>query len=107
MILVEKGQCPLDKIAELGESTSVAWILIGSKAIQVLERTCDKLVYLINDGSERLTFKATDDSPETSIVITRGPIYPWYFVKKIQAPDIRFTEAVEDQQCLYLLEMEE
>ncbi len=106
MILVGKNQCPLDKIAELGESTSVAWICLGSKATRVLESTCDDLEYL-EDGSEQLTFNETADSPETVIVLTRGPMFPWYFVKKIRAEDIKFTEAVEDPQTLYLLEMEE
>lgn len=102
-VIVPKGKCPLDVLAEMGQRSADAWIFIHKNAIARMAKTADA----IGEYEEiELCWNATEKYPETAIVLEAGE-FLWHEVYKINAEDISFTYKPEDPKVVLFIKMEE
>ena len=105
--IVPTDKCPLDVLAELGERTKHAWIYLHENAVSKLEKSCNSGDEIPKTNGIMLTWSATDEFPETSIIINKGEIGPWKPVYIIEADDIAFHCMEDDPEEIFFLKMEE
>lgn len=108
VIIVPKDKCPLDVLAEMGERTANAWIFLHANAVEKLQRSYVSCKEGKKPGTLDLTWEATDEYPETRVVIDVGAMaVDWKHVILISASDISFTLMPVDPEDIYFLKMEE
>lgn len=109
VIVVPNDKCPLDVLAEMNERTANAWIFLHRNAFEKLQHSdgvsCKEGR---KQGTIELTWEATDDYPETRVVIdVCAMATDWKPIILISASDISFTLMPVDPEDIYFLEMEE
>ena len=106
-LTVPKDMCPLDFLAEMGQTTEKAWLFLHRSCISDLEQSDGVTIVQGNYNSFILTWEATEEYPETTLVY--GRFSPeWHHVISIKADDIAFKELNEivDPEFLIRLRME-
>lgn len=109
VITVPMDKCPLDVLAEMGERIKDAQIFLHSNAVEKLQHSdgvsCKEGR---KQGTLELTWKATDDYPETRVVIdVCAMATDWKSIILISASDISFTLMPVDPENIYFLKMAE
>lgn len=109
VIIVPKYKCPLDVLADMENRTENAWIFLHSNAIDKLQHSEGVSCKLGRKaGTIDLTWEATEDYPETRIVIDIcAMVTEWKPIIFISASDISFNLMPVDPEDLYFLKMEE
>lgn len=89
-LIVPKGQCPLDVLAEQGEKIRNTWIFLHESVLINLREsegvTCSGSL----SGSEILTWEATGDTIACCDFERTG----WSLLNNVQADDIAFDAVV-------------
>lgn len=109
VILVPKGKCPIDVLAEMGERINHAWIFLHKNAYDMLKSSDGVEFEKRRRGCCTLTWEATEDYPKTEISLYCGIIIDstsWVSVRRISAVDITFRQ-VDDPEDIFFLQMEE
>lgn len=108
-ITVPRDKCPLDVLADMGDQTSNAAILLSPNAMKKLKGTAD-IDEKLDEATMFLSWKATDKFPQTSIILVketcnlRGIEYRAVY---INAADIAFRcQRHKEPEVEYVLEME-
>ena len=108
-ITVPRDKCPLDVLADMGDQTSNAAILLSPNAMKKLKETADRDEKL-DEAAMFLSWNATDKFPQTSIILVketcnlRGIEYRAVY---INADDIAFRcQRHKEPEVEYILEME-
>ena len=109
VIIVPKDKCPLDVLSEMNERTANAWIFLHHNALEKLQHSdgvsCKEGR---KQGTLELTWEATDDYPETRVVIdVCAMATDWKSIILISASDISFTLMPVDPEDIYFLKMAE
>lgn len=109
VIIVPKDKYPLDVLAEMKEQTANAWIFLHYNAVEKLQRSdgvsCKEGR---KQGTLELTWEATDEYPETRVVIdVCAMATDWKSIILISASDISFTLMPVDPEDIYFLKMAE
>lgn len=109
VIIVPKDKCPLDVLAEMENRTANAWIFLHSNAVEKLQRSDGVSCKEGNKvGTIVLTREATEDYPETRVVIdVCAMATEWKSIILISASDISFNLMPVDPEELYFLKMDE
>lgn len=109
VIIVPNDKCPLNVLAEMSERTENAWIFLHHNAVEKLQHSDG--VSCTEGGKQGtlvLTWEATDDYPETRVVIDVCAMeIAWKPIILISASDIFFTLMPVDPEDIYFLKMEE
>lgn len=101
-ILLKENECALDAIASLGEDSKRAWIFIDTMCYHDLRKTAiNGLTY--ENNVQRLFWLATEDSPETSLVIEQDTYNRWFDVREIYARDIAFTKKTPTPKFIFYI----
>lgn len=110
VILVPKGKCPLDVLAEMGKRTADAWIFMHEDVVESLRKTCDEEKW--TEGNNRLFYWYG-----TSVGISPPPVKvflsacsftdPWRVIACINAIDIAFNTCCADPKEIIFLKMAE
>lgn len=118
-IIVPKGKCPLDVLAEMGERTAKAWIFLHKNAVAELWgalKGIDKgVTYCDPEYIRNFVYDATEEYPKTTLKldISQDLLRPkdyqptWYSVDEIIANDIAFKRKPENPEDIFFLQMEE
>lgn len=109
VIIVPKDKCPLDVLAKMGKRTENAWIFLHLNAVEKIQHSegvsCKEGEKV---GTLVLTWEATEDYPETRIVIdVCAMVTEWKPIILISASDISFNLMPVDPESLYFLKMDE
>ena len=105
--LVPKDKCPLDVLAEMGERTKNAWIFLHQNALKKLITIADTHQVQGRNAYHYLHWDATDDFPETEVLIDFNTQVDWVLVVGISASDIAFKQKPADPEDIYFLKMDE
>ena len=109
VITVSKDKCPLDILAEMGNTIENSWVFLHQNAIEKLQKS-DGVSSKEGrtPGTLELFWEATDDFPATRVVIelNRFPA-EWKPILLISASDIAFTLMPVDPEFIYFLKMAE
>ena len=103
VILVPKDKCPLDILAEMGKETRNAWIFLHRNAVNKLISSADLTV--IDAKFYELHWEATDEVPETKVIIRAEVGVDWLQILSIEADDIAFKERNADPADILFLRM--
>ena len=109
VVIVPKDKCPLDVLAEMGEKTKDSWIFLHSNAVEKLQHS-DGVSSKEGrkQGTLVLTWEATEDYPETRIVVdVCGLNAEWKPIILISDSDIAFNLMPVDFEELFFLKMAE
>lgn len=101
-ILLKENECALDAIASLGEDSKRAWIFIDTMCYHDLRRTAINS-FTFDNNSQRLFWLATEDYPETSLVIEKDQYNRWFDVSEIYASDIAFTKKPPTPEIIFFI----
>jgi len=105
---VLNNECAMDVLAELGEETKDAWIWVHKNVTENLKKDADSVMAEGFGGHFRIRWKATEESPETEILIYCGEKgSEWDKVLTISADDIAYTTMPSDPEELLFLKMED
>lgn len=109
---IPKDKCPLDVLAQMGERIKDDWIFLHRNVIDNLEHSSGVSLKVNHDNTLTLSWKATEDYPETKIVIDLcSSAYTKYLVWKpvilILAADIKYDLIPTDTDEIIFLQMEE
>ena len=111
VILVPKDKCPLDVLAEMGESIRNSWIFIHENAYERLLKS-DGAKVSGGDSVNRnkttcIIWEATDEYPETVIFCEVPELHGWGKITAITADDIAYCIAPVNPEDIIFLKMEE
>lgn len=101
-IILKENECVLDAIESLGEESKKAWILIDSICYHDLRKSAINTITYDNN-TQRLFWLATEDYPETSLVIETDQYNRWLDVKEIYANDIAFTKKIATPEIIFFI----
>ncbi len=106
-LVVPKDMCPLDFLAEMKERCKHAWIFMHKSVVSKLTGSEGVDVASGINKCHILTWEATEEYPETKLVISAFESQGWYTVISIKADDIAFKEIdkIEDPECIIRLKM--
>lgn len=109
VILVPKDKCPLDVLAEMGERTKNSWIFLDTSALQklLLSDGCKPWYRKHDTLTATLKWEATDEYPETSVLMEVPTPRGWGKILSIKAEDIAFTISTDDPEDIFFLKMAE
>ena len=108
VMIVPKGECPLDFLAKMGEAqTKNAWVFINQAAADDLINGADDTNQW--HGYIGLSWKKTLQNSETYVALETSEFpQPWYQLYNVLAEDIPFTAYKEckDPDDIIFLAME-
>ena len=107
VILVPMDKCPLDVLSEMGERTNNAWIFLHLNAVEKLKEICDSCHDSEHHKQITLAWKATEEYPETEVVINNRAHTDWLEIFRVSAPDIAFSVRPANPEEIYFLKMDE
>ena len=110
VILVPKGKCPLDVLAELGGRTAHAWIFMHEDVVESLRRICDEEKR--TEGADSLfywygTSVAMFPQPIRAFLSACTFTDPWRVIACIDAPNIAFNIRCDNPKEIIFLKMAE
>ena len=101
-ILLKENECALDAIASVGEDAKRAWIFIDTACYHDLRKTAiNSLTY--DNNTQRLFWLATEEYPETSVVIENDQYNRWFDVLTIHASDIAFIKKPMSPEIIFFI----
>jgi len=100
-IVVERDECSLDVLSELGTKAATAWIEFDQSVVDDLRSFAH--YFLEEDGYILALWEEQASSPETSIILARTN--DGYELICARAEDISFTEPVEDPDRILMFTM--
>ncbi|MBP3596437.1 MAG: hypothetical protein J6J60_03430 [Clostridia bacterium] len=101
-IIVPKGKCPLEVLANLGKKSSDAWIFLHWNVLDQLRSSLDRIEEYCNSF-----YFEWNKTPQASMRIAKTPEGHWHKVYTIQSNSIAFGQASFDPEEIIFLKMEE
>ena len=110
-ILVPKDMCPLNKLAEMGESIRKSWIFLHQNAYDRLLKS-EGAKPSGGDSVNRnkttcIIWEATDEYPKTVVFCEVPDKSGWGKIVSIEAEDIAYGDCHIDPETIFFLKMEE
>lgn len=110
-ILVPRGKCLLDVIAEMGEDSKTCWHFVQEGLVIITLAKADEQ----DTSKDKIGFSngvvakwnATQEFPETQVVFETFQETEFWIIPKILADDIAFTKMVEKPTAICIYEREE
>lgn len=95
-LIVPKGQCPLDVLAEQGDKIHNVWILLHRSVTDELENS-EGVIKSNFNGGKLLVWKATEEHPEDMVVYHEFEKTGWYVLTNVCSEDIAFSDITKVQ----------
>lgn len=89
-LFVPADKCPLDFLAEMGERIQNTWIFADESVIQNLKKSDGVIDKQHGLRGHLLTWKATEEYPETKVIYDIFYGTGWYVLVEIEAEDIAY-----------------
>ena len=111
VILVPVGKCPLDVLAEMGESIRNSWIFLHENAYEHLLRS-EGAKPSGGDSVNRnkttcIIWEATKEYPKTVVFCEVPEVTGWGKITGIEAEDIAYSCPAFDPEDIFFLKMAE
>ena len=103
-LVVPTDKCPLDFLAEMGERIANAWIFVDTSVIRKLVYS-DGATYEIGGNCKILSWKTSEEYPETQVIYQDFECTGWYYIIAIEADDIAFKELYEKKEPEYIFRL--
>lgn len=94
-LIVPKGKCPLDVLAEQGEGIRNTWIFLHESVVSNLENSEGVARNEAYNGGTLLFWAATEKYPETRIVYRSFELTAWYLLTNVLAENIAYSSTIE------------
>ena len=111
VILVPKDKCPLNVLAEMGESIRKSWIFIHENAYNHLlqsEGADASAEQCVNSKKIAcIVWEATEEYPKTVVFCEVPDSNGWGKITAIDADDIAYSSYPRDPEDLFFLKMAE
>lgn len=107
-LVVPKGKCPLEVLAEQGERISNTWIFLHASVVSNLKNSDGVIPCCLTAERSRLKWKATEEYPEITILFYDFEGTGWYLLTDVDAEDIAFSDitSVEEPEEVIFIKME-
>lgn len=107
-LVVPKGKCPLDVLAEQGEGIRNTWIFLHASAVLKLKASEGVACLGALNGGKLLAWAATEEHPAIRIVYRNFENTDWYLLTNVSAEDIAYDAAgdVEEPEEVIFVKME-
>ncbi len=107
-LIVPKGKCPLDILAEQGEKIRNTWIFLHVSVVYELATDEKVIIGKAPNGGQILFWEATEMLPEIRIVSKNFEGTVWHFLTNASIGDIAFdvTEDVKEPEDIIFVKME-
>lgn len=90
-LIVSKGKCPLDVLAEQGEKIRNTWIFLSGRVTSKLENS-EGVTKCSFNGGRLLVWEATEEHPEDMVVYHEFEKTGWFILTNICSSDIAFSD---------------
>ena len=112
VIIVPKDKCPLNLLAEMGESIRNSWIFLHENAYERLVNSegakASGVDTLNRNKTICLIWEATEEYPKTVVFCEVPPAKGWGKISGIEAEDISYSMICpNDPEDIFFLKMEE
>lgn len=108
---VTTGMCPLNKLAEMGESIRNSWIFLHENAYERLMQSGGAKVSggdsVNHNKTTCIKWEATDNYPETVVFCEVPEHHGWGKITAITADDIAYSNAPVNPEEIFFLKMAE
>lgn len=105
VLKVPPGMCTLDFLSTQGDKIKNAWLFMEYAAYRDLFNRCENRE-MTSHLSTSLKWEETEENPSTEICMKSHMDLKWFFVTKIDAEDIAFTEPPEVPDEIFLIVMD-
>ena len=111
VILVPKDKCPINLLAEMGESIRNSWIFLHENAyVRLITSKGAKISggdSVNHNKTICIIWEATDKYPETVVFCEKPEVHGWGKVTAITADDIAYGNCPIDPEDIFFLRMAE
>lgn len=105
VLKVPQGMCPLDFLSTQGDEIKNAWLFMDQPAYNDLLTRCENRE-MTSHLSVIFKWEETEENPSTEICMKSHMDLNWFFVTKIDAEDIAFTEPPKEPEEIFLIVMD-
>lgn len=105
VLKVPQEMCLMDFLATQGDKIKYAWLFMEPAVYDDLIARC-KNTEMTSHLEIRLKWEATEEYPSTEICIKSHMDLNWFFITKIDAEDIAFTEAPKYPEEVFFIVMD-